>query len=61
MCTPNKKKQPTQITILLPESLGEINEIYIKAINDNNIKKLLKFLILYIAYFQTFQILNSKI
>ena len=38
MCTPNKKKQPTQITILLPESLGEINEIYIKAINDNNIK-----------------------
>ena len=34
-----QKKQPTQITLLSPESLGETNEIYIKAINDNNTKK----------------------
>ena len=60
MWTPNKKK-PTQITLLSPESLGETNEIYIKAINDNNTKKTPKILILHFAYFQTFQILNSKI
>lgn len=38
MWTPNKKKQPIQITLLSHESLGETNEIYIKAITDNNTK-----------------------